>query len=187
MGIAHRRFSARGLTSRGDRIPVSISQRVHPIFAIQRLEFKDERPFSDVANRCVGALTADIHAVAEVLLFEEGLFVLLVPDVFLHDILFYAFRLLSVFFRQPQGQGLSTSLSAGEHTLRLLARRTRLSTFPEPSCWPNCTEGGPWGSQTCRRDLGFGPCPCTRPRSRSQGEGCQCLRRGAGSSLRDVL
>ena len=62
------------------------------------------------------------------------------PDVLLIDILFYAFRLLSVFFRQPQG--LSTSLGAAQHTLRFLARRTRLSTFPEPSCWPNCTEGG---------------------------------------------
>ena len=34
-----------------------------------------------------------------------------------------------------------------------------LSTFPEPSCWPNCKEGGPGVSQTCRRRLGSGPCP----------------------------
>ena len=34
-------------------------------------------------------------------------------------------------------------LGAGQHTLRLLGRRTRLSTFPEPSCWLSCTEGGP--------------------------------------------
>ena len=34
---------------------------------------------------------------AEGLLFEEGLFVLLVPDVLLHDILFYTLRLLGVF------------------------------------------------------------------------------------------
>ena len=37
------------------------------------------------------------HAMAECLLFEEGLFVLLVPDVLLHDILFYTLRLLGVF------------------------------------------------------------------------------------------
>ena len=84
---------------------------------------------------------------AKGLLFEEGLFVLLVPDVLLHDFLFYTLRLLGVFFRRPQG--LSTSLGAGQHTLRLLARRTRLLTFPEPSCWPNCTEGGPGGSRMC--------------------------------------
>ena len=90
-----------------------------------------------------------------------------------------------VFFRQSQE--LSTSLGAGQHTLRLLARLTRLSTFPEPSCWPNYTEGGPGGSQTCRRGLGSGPCPCTRPRSRAPGEGCQCPCRGAGSSLRTAL
>ena len=60
---------------------------------------------------------------AEGLLFEEGPFVLLVPDVLLHDIL----RLLGVFFQQSQG--LSTSLGAGQHILRLLARRTRPSTF----------------------------------------------------------
>ena len=32
-------------------------------------------------------------------------------------------------------------MGAGQHTLRLLARRTRLSTFPETSCWLSCTEG----------------------------------------------
>ena len=66
-----------------------------------------------------------------------------------------------VFFRQPQG--LSTSLGACQHTLRLLARRTHLSTFSEPSCWPNCAEGGPGGSQTCHRDLDAWPCPGTHP------------------------
>ena len=76
---------------------------------------------------------------AEGLLFEEGRFVLLMPDVLLHDI-FTPFAFL-VFFCQPQG--LSTSLGAGQHTLRSLAQRTRLSTFPEPSCWLSCPEGGP--------------------------------------------
>ena len=88
-------------------------------------------------------------------------------------------------FRRPQG--LSTSLGAGQHTLRLLARRTRLLTFPEPSCWPNCTEGGPGDSRMCHRGFGSGPCPCTRLRSPSQGEGCQCSCRGAGSSLRTAF
>ena len=32
-------------------------------------------------------------------------------------------------------------MGSGQHTLRLLARRTRLLTFPEPFCWSNCTEG----------------------------------------------
>ena len=89
------------------------------------------------------------------------------------------------FFRQPQG--LSTSLGAGQHTLRLLARRTRLSTFPEPSCFLSCTEGGPVGSRMCHRGFGSTPCPCTLPWSRSQREGCQCSCRGAGNSLRTAL
>ena len=89
------------------------------------------------------------------------------------------------FLHQPQG--LSTSLGAGQHTLRLFARRTRLSTFPEPSCCLNCTEGGPGGSRMCHRGFGSRPCPCTHPRSRSQEEGCQCPCRGAGSSLRTAL
>ena len=122
---------------------------------------------------------------AKGLLFEEGLFVLLVSDVLLHDILFYTLRLLGVFFRQPQE--LSTSLGIGQHTLRLLARRTSLSTFPEPSRWMSCTEGGPWGSRMCHRGCGSGPCPCTHPQSRSQGEGSQCPYRGAGSSFRTAL
>ena len=70
---------------------------------------------------------------------------------------------------------------------RLLARRTRLSTFPEPSCWLKCTEGNPGGSRMCHRGFGSGPCPCTHPRSRSQGEGCQCPCIGAGSSLRTAF
>ena len=89
------------------------------------------------------------------------------------------------FFRKPQG--LSTSLGAGQHALRLLARRTRLTTFPGPSCWLSCTEGGPRGSRMCHRRFGSGPFPCTHPRSRSQGEGCQCPCRGAGSSVRTAL
>ena len=144
-----------------------------------------ETPCSDVARRCDGALTARIHAMAEGLIFEEGLFVLLVLDVLLHDILFYTLCLLGVFFRRPQGW--STSLGAGQHTLRLLALCTRLLTFPEPSCWLNCTEGGPGGSRMCHRGFGSGPCPCTHPLSRFQGEGCQCPCRGAGSSLRTAL
>ena len=122
---------------------------------------------------------------AEGLLFEQGLFVLLVPDVFLHDILFYALHLLGVFFHQPPR--LNTSLGASQHTLRLLARLTRLSTFPEPSCWLSCTKGGPGVSRMCHRGFGSGPCPCTHPLSGSQGEGCQCLCRVAGSSVRTVL
>ena len=57
-----------------------------------------ERPCSDVARRCDDALTAGHPCQTEGLLFEEGLFVLLVPDVLLHDILFYTLRLLGVFF-----------------------------------------------------------------------------------------
>ena len=75
---------------------------------------------------------------------------------------FTPFAFLVCFFCQPKG--LITSLGLGQHTLRLHARRTRLSTFPEPSCWPNCTEGGPGGSQTCQRGLGSGPCLFTRSR-----------------------
>ena len=106
---------------------------------------------------------------------------------------FYTLRLLGVFFRQPQG--LSTSSGAGQHTLRLLAQHTRLSTFPEPCCWPSvfkaagcqppteshrwgeidsCTERGPGGSQTCHRDLDAWPCHGTHPLSGYQGESCQC-------------
>ena len=99
--------------------------------------------------------------------------------------LFYTLRLLGVSFRQPHGS--STSLGAGQHTLRLLARRTHFSTFPEPYCWLSCTECGPGGSRMCFRGFGSGPCPCTHPRSRSQVEGCQCPCRGAGSSLRTAL
>ena len=98
---------------------------------------------------------------------------------------FTPFAFLVFFFRRPQG--LSTSSGAGQHTLRLLARRTHLLTFHEPSCWPNCTEGGPGGSRMCHRGFGSGPCPCTHPWSRSQGEGCQCPCRGAGSSLRTAF
>ena len=61
------------------------------------------------------------------------------------------------FFHKPRG--LSTSLGAGQHTLRLLARHTRLSTFPEPSCWLSCTEDGLVGSRMCHRGFGSGPCP----------------------------
>ena len=84
-----------------------------------------------------------------------------------------------VFFRHPQW--LSSSLGAGQHTLRLLALRARLSTFPEPYCWLSCTEGGPEGSRMCHRGFGSGICPCTYPRYRSQGEGCQCQCRGAAA------
>ena len=73
----------------------------------------------------------------EGLLFEEGLFVLLVPDVLLHDI---ALHLSPSWCFYSPSQGSSTSLNAGQHTLRLPARRTRLSTFPESSCWLSCTE-----------------------------------------------
>ena len=90
-----------------------------------------------------------------------------------------------VFFHKPQGS--STSLGAGQHTLRLLARHTRLSTFPEPSCWLSCTEDGPVGSRMCHRGFGSGPCPCTHPLSGSRGEGCQCPCRGTDSSLRTAL
>ena len=84
-----------------------------------------------------------------------------------------------VFFHQPPG--LNTSLGAGQHTLRLLARRTRLSTFPEPFCWLSCTKGGPGGSRMCHRGFCSGPCPCIHPLSGSQREGCQCLCRGAAA------
>ena len=99
---------------------------------------------------------------------------------------FTPFAFLMFFFCQPQG--LSTSLGASQHTLRLLARRTSLSTFPEPSCWPPVQRVV---LGVVRRVLKVlvrsGPCPCTHPRSRSQGEGCQCPCRGAGSSLRTAL
>ena len=88
---------------------------------------------------------------AKGLFFEEGLFVLLLSDVLLHDILFTPFAFL-MFFHQPQG--MSTPLGAGQHT--------RLSTFPEPSCWLSCTEGGPGGSRMCHRGFGSGPCPRSR-------------------------
>ena len=141
---------------REDRIPVCICQRVHHMFCDPALGVEGwERDLVQMLPVDAMALwPQDIHAMAEGLLFDEGLFVLLVPDVLLHDILFYTLRLLGVFYRQSQG--LSTSLGAGQHTVRLLARRTRLSTFPESSCWPNCTEGGPGGSQTCRRGLVLG-------------------------------
>ena len=128
----------------------------------------------------------DSHAMAEGLLFEERLLVLLVPDVLLHDILFYTLRLLGVFSAGLKDRVHLLAQAIGQHTLRLLARHTRLLTLPEPSCWPNCTKGGPGGSWMCHRGLGFGPCPCTHPRSRSR-EGCQCPCRGADSSLHTAL
>ena len=79
-----------------------------------------------------------------------------VSDVLIHDILFSPFAFL-VFFCRPQG--LNTSLGAGQHTLRLLARHTRLSTFPEPSCWLSCTEGGLGGSRMCHSGLVLGHVP----------------------------
>ena len=45
----------------------------------------------------MAARAQDIHAVAEDSLFEEGLFVLLMPDALFHDIFFYALCFLDVF------------------------------------------------------------------------------------------
>ena len=125
-----------------------------------------ETPCSDVARRCDGALTArhPCHG-------EEGLFALLVPDVLLHDILYYTLRLLCVF---PPASRIEY----------IFGRRPTNSAIARPvHSSLNCTEGGPGGSRMCHRGFGSGPCPCTHPRSRSQGEGCQCTCRGAGSSL----
>ena len=65
-----------GLIARGDRIPVSICQRVHPIFAIKRLESKGERErhCSDVARRCDGALTAGHPCLGGRFAFRRGPF-----------------------------------------------------------------------------------------------------------------
>ena len=67
--------------------------------------------------------TQDIHAMAKGLLFEEGLFVLLVPDVLLQDILFYTLLLLGVF---PPASRTEYIFRRSQHTLRLPARCTRL-------------------------------------------------------------
>ena len=53
--------------------------------------------FSDVARRCDGALTARHPCHNGRFAFQRGLFVLLVPDVLLHEILFYTLLLLGVF------------------------------------------------------------------------------------------
>ena len=165
-------------TSRDDRIPVSICQRVHPIFFRssawnQRVR---ETLCSDVARRCDGALTARHPCHGGMFAFRRGplctarAWCASSRHSFLHPSPSWCF----IFGRRPTYSAIAR-------------RRTRLLTFQEPSCWPNCTEGGPGGSRMCHRGFGSGPCPCTRPRSRSQGEGCQCSCRGAGSSPYCVL
>ena len=68
-----------------------------------------------------------------------------------------ASRIEYIFWRRP--------------TYPAIARPAHSSfNFPRAFFWPNCTEGGPGESQTCRRSLRSGSCPCTHPRSQSQGE-----------------
>ena len=94
-----------GLLSRRDRIPVSICQRVStpffdPVLGVEGCE--RERPCSDVAHRCDGALTAGHPCHSGRDAFRRGPLLLLVPDVLLRDILFTPFAILVFFFRQPQ-------------------------------------------------------------------------------------
>ena len=93
--------------------------------------------------------------------------------------------------------GLFYASSEASRMLYILRRRptysaiarpshTNLSTFPEPSCWLRCKEGGPGGSHMYHKCLGSEPCPFTHPQSRFQGEGCRCPCTGAGSGPRTV-
>ena len=63
-------------------------------------------PCSNAAHRCDVALTQNVHSMSKGLLFEEGLFVLLVVDVLLQGILFHALGLLDA---------LSTDLKDAVH------------------------------------------------------------------------
>ena len=70
---------------------MTIGQCIFPIFCDPALRVEGrERDLSEVLSVDAMALwPQDVHAVAEGLLSEESLFVLLMPDALLHDILFH--------------------------------------------------------------------------------------------------
>ena len=77
---------------------------------------------------------------AEGLLFEEGLFVLLVPDVLLHDILFYTLRLLGIF---PHASRIKY-IFGHRLTYSAIARSAHSSfNLPRNFFWLSCSDGGP--------------------------------------------
>ena len=104
-----------------------------PFFSIQRLESKGER---DTLFRCCPLMRWRSDRKTSMpwrkVCFSKRVSLYCSCLVCFFTTFFFTPFAFLVFFRRPQGS--SRSLGSGQHTLRLLARRTRLLTFPEPSC-----------------------------------------------------
>ena len=112
------------------------------------------------------------------LLFEEGLFVLLVADVLLHGVLFHALGLLDA---------LSTGL---KDAVYLGAQSNIFCNWAPGALILHLAQhllihhaGGIFGSLKCRRGLHAWPYLGTHPRSGSRGAASLYLYRGADSAL----
>ena len=137
------RYSFTSARRVGDCIFVPIYQRVHPIFSYPALGVKGwERYLVKVLPvDAMAVWPQDIHAIAEGLLYQDSLFVLLMPNVIFHSGLFLCLSPFWRWCRMPLG--LNTSSGASQCIQLLGVWNTHPSSLPTPSCWSCCADDGP--------------------------------------------